>query len=390
MGKRASATGGIESRNGKLYLRFTYAGQQRREPLGQPDTPRNRALAVKQLANIRLAIDGGVFDYTAYFPDSKHARSAPRTLVTFGHYADLWLQGKQGELAAKTYYEYRIALNVWKEIIGADTDMRAIRPMEFKAKVGAHKFASAKLFNNYLIPLRGVCEAICTNHPDVLDASRLFKNRKMQKKKPDPFSTTERDRILADLHEHYNEQVYTYFAFQFFAGTRPQEALAARWEDLTEESTEAWFLRIHRARGFRGELKPTKTYGERNLELLREARNALQVQRKYTWLKPHGFIFEDPVTSEPWTSERYLRSRYFIPSLKRLRIRMRHMYNTRHTFATMLIMEGINQRWISRQLGHANGTMLQTTYSTWIDKADNGRERQRADAALKSTTSSSS
>lgn len=382
MGKRASATGGVASRNGKLHLRFTYAGKQRWEPLGQPDTPRNRALAVKLLANIRRDIDGGIFDYAAYFPDSHNARTLPVAPVLFGFNADLWLDGKKGSLASRTLNEYRNALNVWKDVIGEDTDMRTIRPMEFKAKLGAHPFASAKLFNNYLIPLRGIFKAVCTQHPDVINASLLLENRKLQKKRPDPFSTKERDAILADIQKHYHKQIYTYFLFQFSAGTRPQEAIAARWEDLTEDTAEDWSLRIHQARGFRSELKATKTYAERDLELLSQAREALRQQRTYTFMKPHGFIFEDPDTGTPWLTERYLRTRYFAPTLRRLRIRWRKMYNTRHTYATALIMEGINPRWISRQLGHIDGTMLQTTYAYWIDKADNGRERRRADAAL--------
>jgi integrase len=63
--------------------------------------------------------------------------------------------------------------------------------------------------------------------------------------------------------------------------------------------------------------------------------------------------------------------------LKRLGLRYREPYQTRHTFATLALMSGANPSYIARQLGHTNANMLFRVYSKWIDGADKSRERDK-------------
>ena len=56
---------------------------------------------------------------------------------------------------------------------------------------------------------------------------------------------------------------------------------------------------------------------------------------------------------------------------------MRDAYQTRHTYATLALMAGVNPAYIARQLGHANMAMLFKHYSKWIDGADAGREKSK-------------
>jgi len=68
--------------------------------------------------------------------------------------------------------------------------------------------------------------------------------------------------------------------------------------------------------------------------------------------------------------------------LKRLGLRYREPYQTRHTSATLALMAGANPSYIARQLGHTNANMLFRVYSKWIDGADKSREREKLDAAF--------
>lgn len=62
----------------------------------------------------------------------------------------------------------------------------------------------------------------------------------------------------------------------------------------------------------------------------------------------------------------------FHPTLLRLGLRLRDAYQTRHIFATLALMAGINPAYIARQHG-----MLFKHYSKWIDGADADRQKSK-------------
>lgn len=66
--------------------------------------------------------------------------------------------------------------------------------------------------------------------------------------------------------------------------------------------------------------------------------------------------------------------------LKKLGIRHRVSYQTRHTFCTMNLMAGASVMWASKQMGHANTQMTLTHYSAWIEQSDKTSETIKLDA----------
>ncbi len=63
-------------------------------------------------------------------------------------------------------------------------------------------------------------------------------------------------------------------------------------------------------------------------------------------------------------------------------IRRRRAYNTRHTYATVVLMAGVNLAYIARQLGHKDTSMLLKHYARWIDGADKGSEAAKLNLAF--------
>jgi integrase len=51
---------------------------------------------------------------------------------------------------------------------------------------------------------------------------------------------------------------------------------------------------------------------------------------------------------------------------KKAELRIRTMYQTRHTFATLMLSAGENPNWISRTMGHTSIEMLFKKYSGYI------------------------
>jgi Phage integrase family len=58
--------------------------------------------------------------------------------------------------------------------------------------------------------------------------------------------------------------------------------------------------------------------------------------------------------------------RVWYPTLRRLGIAPRTPYQTRHTFATLILAAGENPEWIAKQLGHTDTTLLFTVYSWFV------------------------
>ncbi len=151
---------------------------------------------------------------------------------------------------------------------------------------------------------------------------------------------------------HYHEQVYNYFDVAFACGMRPEEEIALMWRDIDWNLGHATIQRA-KSYSYRGNVKPVKGYKTRYLELTTVALAALKRQKAHTFMKTHGFIFENPVTENPWHDERSQRDHYWTPALKRCGIRHRGSYHTRHTFATVAIMVGCNATWVAKQMGNS-------------------------------------
>lgn len=383
MGRRATS-GGVEIRPNSIRIAFTYRAAACRETLrvnGAPlaPTPANVEYARRLAETIRVRIRAGNFVYAEFFPDSERAeKPAAGDEQTFGDAADLWFDSV-GQLTPATLDQYKTGLRLWKRLIGAGTPIRDLTYQHLKALVGKHPWASPKSANNYLIVLRGVM-AFVYHGPDAMrDPMLAIRNLKVVRKKPDPLTGEERDRVLSDMAERYDPRVWTYFAFAFATGMRPEEQIALRWDDIDEATGTA---RVQRVRTFRGsERDGSKTHAERDVDLVPAALEALRVMRPYTRAKAPE-IFESPVTGRPWHDERSQRDTFWRPTLRRLGIRTRRAYATRHTYATIALMANVNPAYVADQMGHVGTKTFFERYARWIRGADKGVQRAAMAAAF--------
>ncbi len=174
-----------------------------------------------------------------------------------------------------------------------------------------------------------------------------------------------------------NEVLYCFFEFAFFTGLRTSELLAVSWKDVD------WLngrVRVDKAR-VEGVLKETKTYEERDVELNSRALSALKRMKKHSFLRGEE-IFINPNTNTPYITNKAIREVWNF-CLKKLGVRHRVSYQTRHTFCTMNLMAGANVMWVSRQMGHSNTQMTLTRYSAWIEQSDKASETNKLDAFVK-------
>jgi len=364
---------GVEPREKSIRFRYTIDGVVYRKTLQIKPTPANLKYAARTAGQIEKAIKAGTFNVREYFPDDD---SDPES---FGQVAKQWLAAR-GQLASATLSQYANALKVWEQILGADTKMTKLTYQVLSAKIGGHPWASGKLANNYLIVLRGVMAHHYAGARAGENPMVGIENMTVVKKLPDPLTADERDRVLDGMRKRYDVRVWAYFLFAFFTGMRPEEIIALQWGDIDFNSRQA---RVQRVRTFRGQERDgSKTHQERDVDLVEQAMVALAAMKPLTSMKS-VYIFESPVTGQPWHDERSQRDTFWAPMLRILGIRQRRAYATRHTFATVALMGGVKPPYIARQLGHATTEMLFKVYAKWIDGADGGQERRRMEEAMR-------
>jgi integrase len=109
----------------------------------------------------------------------------------------------------------------------------------------------------------------------------------------------------------------------------------------------------------------TKTAPNRDVKLLPPALEALKAQKAFTYLKGQE-IFQNPRTDRRWAGDAPIRKSMWTHALKRAGVRYRRPYQTRHTYASMMLMSGEHIAWVSRQMGHKDWAFTARTYARWI------------------------
>lgn len=373
---------GVEPRINDIRVRFTLDGKRRYVVIEKSPTAANIAATKKLMRRVKNAVDEGTFSFEEFFPDAVELHEGGD--VTVGDYLDKWLNTKS-TLAPATVYQYWLAVANWKarklhagtkrECVLGDTSMQRVLHSDIAELVGAVKWPSARMRNNSLIVLRGAFAMwVADDRRNRFDPMEGIDNAKFQKGKPDPVTEADAERIVTRLYEKYDERIAAYFEFAIWSWLRPEEEIAILWSKLNESDRT---VKINVARTFRGVTGPIKTYEERDLECNDRAWAALMRMKKWTFMKDHGHVFENPVTAKEWHTSRGLHENYWKPVLRVLGISERRAYCTRHTGITIALGRGCDPQWVARQAGHKNTKMIWEVYSKWIPGQDKGSERAK-------------
>lgn len=354
---------GITIRGNSVQLSFTFQGVRCRETIPMPPTKTALKELGLKLQAIKHEIRVGTFDYLKHFPYSKKAKELRKSRpdrYTIDEGLKDWLQRVQSRCQLSTLRDYESA--IYYHLIPkfgdlAIGELTALKIKEWLADLPC----SNKRKNNILIPLRQLYDEMY--HDEIIDKNPLtrVKNLSLQTREPQPFTPDEIGIILNEL----TGQKKNLIQFAFWSGLRTSELIALRWQDVDLEQN-----CIHvRVAKVRNHLKGTKTKsGERTVVLQSQAREALLNQQKFTG-KINETVFHDPRTDKPWNDDQAIRRNVWTPTLKRLGIKYRNPYQTRHTFASAMLSRGNNPLWVAQQMGHKDWGQIRKTYGRWIPQS---------------------
>lgn len=289
---------------------------------------------------------------------------------TFGEYAQMYLDTLNSNNVGTRQKYKGILENHWLDEF-AYTPIEDIKPSHIRQHLKQRNFKSNKTHNDALIPLRGIFELAFEDEIIDDNPTKRIKNKKLQESDPDPFTISEMQQILTWLkHNSYDIILYWYFEIAFWTGARPSELIVLQWSDI-DFTNHTMSITKGRVRGI--EQKTTKTSKNRLVYLNDKAVYAFQKIKALNRSSTHVFINQR--TGEIWRRENDMR-KIFKKATEKLNIRHRPAYNCRHTYATIMLMNGVNPAFASNQLGHSL-LMFTKIYSKWLHGEQSRQEIEK-------------
>jgi integrase len=301
----------------------------------------------------------------------------PPVPVSFGEYADRWLNTARGSLAVKTHANYTQLLRLYILPSLKDHDITQLTWGTIKALLMTKQQAGLSV--NSVRLMRAVISTILTDAAEegvipinpVLGQRR--KRRASQITQPDvqPLSWEQKQIFEEELDQmEHRRSLSPAYALLFHVylktGMRPGEGRALRQGDIDFHGKR---LRVERAATLNGVIKNTKTGETRWVDL---SDGLLEKLQSYiTWLKAESiadgkmpnWLF--PSKSGTLLDENNV-NRAFQKVLGEAGLPHFRLYDLRHTYASLLLSSNVPLLYVSHQLGHAKPTITLKYYARWI------------------------
>ncbi len=328
------------------------------------------------------AIERGTFDYYATFPNSRHTRQQHREQAAreargqpLGQLLDAYLAAMR---AARALSPSSIATYArWAEARlrprwGA-TPIDEVTPADLRAWVAdLAGELSPKSVRNCVTLMSGVLDQavedglLTTNPLDNIKLRKLIPRRRKSddEDRIDPFNDAEVAAILAAADRPEERALYQ---FAFASGLRTGELIALKWAhvDWLQGYVHVVDNVVDAEVGTKEQ--DTKTGNTRDIPMLPAARTALEAMRAISQLAS-GYVFLNS-DRRRWSSSQQIRDRWEIV-LRRAGVRYRNPYQTRHTFASRLLMAGEPELLVAHLLGHESVEMVRRHYGKYIRQPD--------------------
>jgi|TARA_B110001469_G_scaffold81272_1_gene76881 integrase len=379
---------GITAHGGVIRIFFSYQGRSYRKSTGLPPTPDNLILVNAILTQMRAQKALGTLNIEEHFPSKATKEIKHLTSTRLGELVkeECDRKLKIGTWGLSTYDRRIDTLNKHFLPSFGMLTLLELTPAHVRNWLKTQTFSSA--YATQVLGLMrflftaAVGDGIIDRHPfDHIKPGDYLKtvstNQRMQRINPLSFDEVERVLNASPDHER------AFWGVGFYTGIRLQELLALRWEDVDFNNDVIHIQRAVKRRATDEEyVGETKNDGsDRIIEVDPEVMRHLRYHRKFTQLEG-TFVFK-PTTSNRRSVN--ARDRYgfnqvktmWPAALKRADVSLtnRSAKQIRHTFASIMLSEGMSPMQVSTCMGHASLTMLEKHYAKAIIQ---GKKKRRS------------
>lgn len=359
---------GVRVRGNSIQIDFRYKRKRCRETLRMKPTEKNVLKVFKRLCLIHEEISLSKFNYADHFPNSNNAvifGGGPKTNLTVSETIDWWWTDFKKNVGDSSIKKYESDIkNHIKPGIGHIL-LNDITPRKIRYWLDNKELANSSK-SNIIILIRG---SFLEAYSEGVLKSPLhdkLPNYKRSKKIKHPFTIHEVDALLSNLSSPLKE----FYKFSIWTGLSTGEQLSLQWQDIDFEKCT---LNISRQLAGGVILKNTKnTYRERVIELLHPAHATLLKLKPTNYDEDPSLYKEEWIFTNPRTNDHWRLEAITLPwkkACKELNIEYRKPYETRHTFASIMVTACLPDGWIRRQMGHSSMKMLAERYGKFFDNA---------------------
>ena len=289
--------------------------------------------------------------------DIQRPKDRPDRVPLFGEIAQEWVQIISKEIKTSTLEDYRYTMNRYVLPEFGDRPIALINYLEIK-KFVSNLTCSHKRKNNVLVPMRSVFKHAFLS--EIIDKNPMDRIRNLKIEKPDihPLSMEEVRKVLESVSFRYRN----FFIVAFFAGMRFGEMSALKWRNV---DFRLGVIKVRETRVLGEEGRPKTKKSSRDIKMLAPVIEAMRDQMKETVGKTEaGYVFLNqygkPV--EPMPTNFHV----WKPALKKAGLEPRPLYQTRHTFATLMLDAGEHPGWVQKMMGHETMQMIYEKYYSYI------------------------
>ena len=187
-----------------------------------------------------------------------------------------------------------------------------------------------------------------------------------------------KDEISRFLEAVTKPKYHALFSLAIFSGARQGEILGLKWSDILWDDSQIHIQRSYNNQQF----YETKTQGSnRKIDI---GPTMLEKLKKWHLDCPPGdldLVF--PTEAGNPMNHNNMVNRYFLPGLKKAGIGKIRFHALRHTYASILIEQKENIKYISTQLGHSNPTVTLNVYAHLMKKTNQAAALRFEETILK-------
>jgi integrase len=278
--------------------------------------------------------------------------------ISIGDYYEGWIETRREPLVRRSLardYRQHFACYILPEFRAlAFRDVTPSRLTTFQSHLTLKKGLAVKTARNII---DGSFRAMWRDAmaAEIVDRNpfAVLKWPKVKRSRPDPFTSEERDRIVAWWRDN-DFFYYPWVATLFHTGMRPSEAAALTWADV---DLEARSISIGKSRYMGVDSPPKTSHSNRVIAIPGDVAELLALLPSLQLGLSRVFVnkFGEAMNAKKWSEHNWA------APLKKLDIRHRKFYATRHTFITEMVKAAKNLKAVADYCG-TSVAMIEADY----------------------------